>query len=111
MTEKEFDKYWKENREEILAHDEEYCRAKDDFKVHSGADLIMFGIPVVTGIVVINNITLQNELLKWIVSALATIVSFAACVWVKSLVTGTLSPDEVEMRIKDKKKRELTQNE
>lgn len=92
MTDREFDTYWKEN-----------------FKIHSGADLILFGIPVVAGIVSINNVPLQNELLKWIVSAVITIVCFALSVWVKSLITGTVSPDEVEQRLKETKRREMVE--
>lgn len=107
MTDKEFDTYWKENRMTILEKNDEYRNAKENFKIHSGADLILFGIPVVAGIVSINNVPLQNELLKWIVSAVITIVCFALSVWVKSLITGTVSPDEVEQRLKETKRREM----
>lgn len=91
----------------ILDKNDEYRHAKENFKIHSGADLILFGIPVVAGIVSINNVPLQNELLKWIVSAVITIVCFALSVWVKSLITGTVSPDEVEQRLKETKRREM----
>jgi hypothetical protein len=107
MTDREFDTYWKENRMTILEKNDEYRHAKENFKIHSGADLILFGIPVVAGIVSINNVPLQNELLKWIVSAVITIVCFALSVWVKSLITGTVSPDEVEQRLKETKRREM----
>ena len=73
------------------------------------SDLILFGIPVVAGIVSINNVPLQNELLKWIVSAVITIVCFTLSVWVKSLITGTVSPDEVEQRLKETKRREMVE--
>ena len=67
MTDREFETYWKENRMTILEKNDEYRHAKENFKIHSGADLILFGIPVVAGIVSINNVPLQNELLptKW----------------------------------------------
>ena len=107
MTDREFDTYWKENRMTILEKNDEYRHAKENFKIHSGADLILFGIPVVAGIVSINNVPLQNELLKWIVSAVITIACFALSVWVKSLITGTVSPDEVEQRLKEAKRREM----
>ena len=107
MTDREFETYWKENRMTILEKNDEYRHAKENFKIHSGADLILFGIPVVAGIVSINNVPLQNELLKWIVSAVITIVCFALSVWVKSLITGMVSPDEVEQRLKETKRREM----
>ncbi len=91
----------------ILEKNDEYRHAKENFKIHSGADLILFGIPVVAGIVSINNVPLQNELLKWIVSAVITIACFTLSVWVKSLITGTVSPDEVEQRLKETKRREM----
>ena len=109
MTDKEFETYCKENRMTILDKNDEYRHAKENFKIHSGADLILFGIPVVAGIVSINNVPLQNELLKWIVSAVITIVCFALSVWVKSLITGTVSPDEVEQRLKETKRREMVE--
>lgn len=93
----------------ILEKNDEYRHAKENFKIHSGADLILFGIPVVAGIVSINNVPLQNELLKWIVSAVITIVCFALSVWVKSLITGMVSPDEVEQRLKETKRRKMVE--
>lgn len=109
MTDREFDTYWKENRMTILEKNDEYRHAKENFKIHSGTDLILFGIPVVAGIVSINNVPLQNELLKWIVSAVITIACFTLSVWVKSLITGTVSPDEVEQRLKEAKRREMVE--
>lgn len=109
MTDKEFETYWKENRMTILDKNDEYRHAKENFKIHSPAHLILFGIPVVAGIVSINNVPLQNELLKWVVSAVITIICFALSVWVKSLITGTVSPDEVEQRLKEAKRHEMVE--
>lgn len=105
MTEKEFEEYWKANRESILSKDEEYRRAKDNFKMSNGSDMLLFGLPIVAGIVFMNNVHLGNELLNWIASAAVTIVCFAICAWIKSLITGNCSPDEVEARIKEKEKK------
>lgn len=64
MTEKEFEEYWKANRESILSKDEEYRRAKDNFKMSNGSDMLLFGLPIVAGIVFMNNVHLGNELLN-----------------------------------------------
>lgn len=104
MTEKEFEKYWKLHRDEILSSSEEYRRAKESFKMSSGSDLLLFGIPIVAGIVFINNFNLGNELLNWAASAAVTIVCFAMCVWIKGIITGSGSPGEVEEKIKQKEK-------
>lgn len=107
MTEKEFEKYWKANRESILQKDEEYQHAKENFKMSSGADMLLFGIPIVAGIVFMNNVHLGNELLNWVASATFTIVCFAICVWIKSVMTGSGSPDEVEEKIKERERKRL----
>lgn len=104
MTDNEFETYWQTHRNDILAHDEEYRRAKENFKITSGSDLMLFGIPVATGIVCMNYAGFANELLNWLASAVATIVCFALCVWIKSAITGSESPDEVERKIKERTK-------
>lgn len=110
MTEKEFEEYWKTHRKEILDKDADYIRAKEEFKIHNGADFILFGLPVVVGIVFMNNIQLRSEILTWLASAAVTIVAFGVCVLVKSMITGVDSPDETEQRIKERKKKELVNN-
>ena len=110
MTEKEFEEYWKANRESILSKDEEYRLAKDNFKMSNGSDMLLFGLPIVAGIVFMNNVHLGNELLNWIASAAVTIVCFAICAWIKSLITGSCSPDEVEARVKEKEKKKLAES-
>ena len=55
MTEKEFECYWKEQRDSILSKSDDYRRAKESFKMKSGADWLLFGIPVIAGIVFMNN--------------------------------------------------------
>lgn len=107
MTEKEFDTYWKEHRDSILSNDADYRRAKENFKMSNGADMLLWGIPIVAGIVFMNNMHFGNELLNWLASALVTIVCFALCVCVRSLATGSGSPDEVEEKIKERIKKEM----
>lgn len=107
MTEKEFEEYWNKNRESILSKNEEYKHAKENFKMSNGSDWLLFGIPIVAGIVYINNVQLGNELLNWVASAAVTIICFVVCVWIKSLITGSKSPDETEKDIKQKIRRQM----
>lgn len=107
MKEKEFETYWKENRRHILNDNAEYRKAEEDLKLHSGADWLLFAIPVVVGVVVMNSIHIDGEILKWIASAVATIISFVVCVWVKSAISEVRTPDEIEREIKAKKRAEL----
>ena len=76
----------------------------------NGSDMLLFGLPIVTSILFINNVHLGNALLNWKASAAVTIVCFAICVWTKSLITGSGSPDEVEARIKEKEKKKLAES-
>ena len=107
MTEKEFEEYWNKNRESILSKHEEYKHAKENFKMSNGSDWLLFGIPIVAGIVYINNVQLGNELLNWVASAAVTIICFVVCVWIKSLITGSKSPDETEKDIKQRTRRQM----
>lgn len=107
MTEKEFETYWKAHRNEILNKDSDYIRAKEEFKMHNGADLLLFGLPIVAGIVFMNYIQFDREILSWLSSAAVTIITYVICVWVKGMISGVGSPDEVESRIKARKKKEM----
>lgn len=100
MTEKEFETYWTQNRDKILSANTDYTQAKDSFKMKSGADWLLYAIPVVMGILFLDNFSYGGELLRWVLSAVVTIVCFVVCVWVKSVTTGSKSPEEVEADIK-----------
>ncbi len=104
MTEQEFEAFWQQHRDEILRHSKDYTDAKENFKMHNGADLILFGLPIVAGVVFMNNVHIASEMLLWLLSAVVTFVTYVVCVWVKSMISGTESPDEVERRIKERMK-------
>lgn len=102
MSEQEFEEYWKENRERILRNDQRYVKSRDRYKMSSGADWLLFGVPVIVGILFMNNVHISNELLKWAASAGVTIVAFVISVWIKSLTIDNKSPDEIEEEIKER---------
>lgn len=100
MTEKDFEEYWQKNRQNILKHNDSYNKATQGYKMTSGADYLLFGIPVATGIISIDYLPIQGEILKWACSAAITIVCFALCVWIKSVLTASESPSDIEERVK-----------
>ena len=51
MDNLEFERYWTENREKILNANSEYIKVRDSYKSLSGADYLLYAIPVVAGIV------------------------------------------------------------
>ena len=107
MNDVEFEKYWKENRLRVLERDASYVNARNNYKVTSGADWLLYAIPIAAGIISIDVFSFENELLKWIVSAGITILSFVACVWVKTLYSDDTSLTEIENRIKENLRKEL----
>lgn len=107
MNEQEFEKKWRENRRNLLQNDAEWRQLQESYKMSSGADWLLFAIPVVAGIASFNYIPLTSEILKWLVSVAITIVCFALCVWIKTLISGTKSADEIERRIKEEFKESM----
>ena len=70
MTEQEFEDYWQQHRDEILRRSKDYNDAKENFKMHNGADLILFGLPIVAGVVFMNNVHIASEMLLWLLLSL-----------------------------------------
>ncbi|MBQ8047053.1 MAG: hypothetical protein IJ196_03915 [Prevotella sp.] len=102
--EDEFEHYWREHKEQILNLDPEYYQTKESYKISSGADLLLFGIPAVAGILSINLWPFQRESLRWLASAGITIICFIVCVWIKSLTISGRSLYEIEKEIKEKER-------
>jgi hypothetical protein len=100
--EKDFEQLWLENKKRLLNKDKEYRDAVATYGMSSGADWLLFGIPVATGIVCVEMLPISSEVLRWVVSVAITIVVFALCVWVKSLSNPHRAIADIE---KDVKKR------
>ena len=106
MEENSFETYWLQHRQTLLQANEEYRRVSDSYKMKTGADWLLFGIPFFAGILFMNVCALKSELLRWLLSALVTIVCYVICVWVKSLTTGERPMSEIEADIKEEAKKE-----
>ena len=111
MEDKKFEELWQKNKMLLLREDKEWQQLQDSFKMSSGADWLLFAIPAVAGIASFNYIPLEKELLKWIVSAIITILCFVGCVFVKSLTTPVKSADEIEKRVKADYRKRLEQRQ
>ena len=95
-----FEKYWMTHREQILRHNEEYRRVENSYKLKSAYDFFIFGTPAIAGITFMSYCPIESELLKWLLSAIVTVAWFVICVWVKSVLSGERSLDEIEREIK-----------
>lgn len=95
-----FERLWMENKHRLLNGDREYQEVVDSYKMTSGADWLLFGIPVVVGVVSFEMLSFDREMFRWFVSAMITIATFVLSVFVKSLIVGGKSVSEIEDRIK-----------
>lgn len=107
MNKQEFEKYWQNNRLRLLEQNASYMNARNNYKITSGADWLLYAIPIATGIIVIDTCTITNELLKWITSAGVTILSFVVCVWIKTFYSDSSSILEIENEIKERLRKEM----
>lgn len=96
-----FERLWLENKHRLLKEDREYRDVVDSYKMSSGADWLLFGIPAVVGIASFEMLTFDSEMMRWLISALITIAAFVLSVFVKSLIVGGKSVTEIEKRIKN----------
>ena len=107
MTDKEFEEKWLEERERLLKNDDEYQKALSEYKMTSGSDWLLFAIPVVGGIVSMNYIRVESELLKLVLAAVFAAIAFVVCVYVKSLTVGSRPLSDIEKDIKERFRREM----
>ena len=98
--EKDFEVLWKENRKHILESDPEYKKIVESYKMKSGADWLLFGIPVMAAIVILETSPFGRELFNWLAGVAVAVVTFAICVAVKSMITGNRSVSELEEDLK-----------
>ena len=98
--EKDFEVLWKENRKHILESDPEYKKIVESYKMKSGADRLLFGIPVMAAIVILETSPFGRELFNWLAGVAAAVVTFAICVAVKAMITGNRSVSELEEDLK-----------
>lgn len=96
----DFETYWRTHREQLLRANEEYRRVEESYKMKSGADWLLFGIPFFAGVLFMSACKLESELLKWLLSAGVTIVFFIVCVWLKGVLSGERSLSEIEDEVK-----------
>lgn len=99
-TNEHFERLWQEQGYKLLHDDAEYQKIAAGYKISSGADLLLFGFPVVVGVVFLDHVPIERELLRWLASAGVTVAVFVVCVWIKSLISGTKSVAEVEREVK-----------
>jgi len=111
MEEKDFEALWKKNREQLLNGDAEWNKMRDSYKARSGADMLLYAIPIAAGIVCVDYLPIGHELLRWVVSAVVMIVVTVICIQVKSYACGIKSAGDIEKRVKEEYRRRMRNEE
>jgi lipopolysaccharide export LptBFGC system permease protein LptF len=110
MTDDEKEALWLKNKPRLLKESKEYQEALQAFKMSSGADWLLFAIPVAAGIVFINSVPIHPEWLLWLCTVGVAVVIFAICVFVKSLTISGRLPTEIEKDIKERFVKQLDES-
>ena len=66
----------------------------------SGADWLLFGIPVVAGIVAMQLLPFESELLRFGTSVLITIIAFVISVYIKSVISPHRALSDIEADVR-----------
>lgn len=101
-----FETLWLEKRKQILMADDEYRKATESYKMVSGADWLLFGMPVVAAIIAIDQSFFKSEILNWLFSAAVAIMAFVIAVIVKTLTNGSRPISVIEAEIKERCRKE-----
>lgn len=97
-----FEQYWLQNGKRLLKADSEYTRATGGYKMSSGADWLLFAIPVAVGVVLKDYLPVTNEMLNLLICIVITILCFIVCVWLKTLMIGRPNISAIEAKAKQK---------
>lgn len=96
-----FEQFWLEHSAQLLHNDEEYSKATGKYKMTTGADWLLFAIPVAVGVFLKDYLPIANELLNLLACVAAAFLSFLLCVWVKTVISGVPDLSAIEKRVKD----------
>lgn len=100
IDDEKFERLWQENKRSLLDADAEYRQVTENFKMSTSADWLLFGTPVLVGIICVDQLPISHELLKWLASAFITVIAFFISVLIKSRLSGGKSISEIEQRVK-----------
>ena len=105
--EDKFEMLWLEKRKAILMGNEEYRKATEGYKMSSGADWLLFGMPIVAAIIVLDQSFFANEMLNMLLVAVLAAVMFVIAIAVKSFIISARHVSEIEAEIKQRCKEQF----
>lgn len=102
MTDEEFEQLWQKNRDQVLAHDDEYQRIVNGYKRGSTINWIIIIGGAVVGSSLPDFLPIQSNVLKWIIAIVAGIIVIAVGLWIRSLFISPKTAEEVEKEVKER---------
>lgn len=100
MIEKTFERLWAENRQRLLAEDEEYQRILRSYRKHGMADWIIFAFSIVCCVELMERVGIQSKVLSFALGVVVAIIFFIAYNYFKAIRVSHKTLEEVEERIK-----------
>lgn len=107
MTDEDFEKRWQQDREQVLAHDEEYQRIVNGYKQGSAVNWIIIIGCAVGGSTLTDYLPIESTLLRWILSIAAGVLAIGIGLWIRSLFISTKTANEVEQEVKERYRKTL----
>lgn len=107
MTNEEFEKRWAEDREQVLAHDEEYQRIAKGYKQGGVVNWIIIIGGAVVGSSLPDFLPIGNTILKWVLAIIAGILVITVGLWIRSLFISPRTAEEVEREVKERYRNSL----
>lgn len=97
-----FEQLWDEQKYVYLQADEGWQRVKESYKMRTWSDYVLFAVPLVVGVLALDFVNVEREFLRWALCAVAVLVAFVVCTWLKTAFGGAESAVDVERRVKER---------
>lgn len=106
MTDEEFERKWQENKDAVLANDEEYQKVKRGYEKTGIVDWIIYIGGIVLGDAV-GSLLVVSGIVRGIIDIVAAIVFIIIGLWMKSLFISRNTAEEIEQKVKERYRRTL----
>ncbi len=103
IYDKQFEAYWKANEQSLIAAAPSVLgeERKNNGKMNTAGDWLLFIIPLVAGIGFMNSNLIESEMVNLIVGLAIVVVCFGIAMMIRPYVTGKRSIADIDAEIKD----------
>ena len=100
---KEFEEYWKKHEQQFITRAPQVLQdeRKNNGKMNTAGDWLLFAIPFIAGIGFMNTKLISNEMVNLIVGLVIVVICFALEMLIRPYVTGKRSIADIDQDIKD----------